>query len=482
MKVLLVQPGSMHSLGLRGLAQPEPLGLECVGGALKDAHDCRLVDLRVEDTLHENLRRFQPDVVAVCCSFTTDTYACLEIAEAAKAWDPAAFVVVGGHHANQNPEDFSHSCVDVVGMAEGEITARRLLDALARREDIHQVPGLNINTERGQIHTGEQPLVRPLDDVAFPDRSLVRDYRAYHFGISKPTASIETTRGCPFRCNFCSVWEFYAGKVRFKSPERIVAEIEQLKDIPAIFFTDDLFFINLERSKKIAQAIIDAGVQRRFIAQIRSDSVIKDLDNIKLWKEAGLQTVFIGFESIDTRRLDELNKHNTQVNNDRALQILNDMGIYVCGSFIVDPSFAEEDFALLRDYLRSRRINYPSFSVLTPLPGTQLHREKRAELTTHDYRMYDLFHAVLPTRLPLEEFYREFASLYRTAYPRRVKFSWEGTGKVLRSMFKGNIRYMFNMVKMVRSITDPEFYLESHRRFGPPLESEAPAPPHRAAV
>ncbi|KPK48721.1 MAG: hypothetical protein AMK72_06265 [Planctomycetes bacterium SM23_25] len=93
------------------------------------------------------------------------------------------------------------------------------------------------------------------------------------------------------------------------------------------------------------------------------------------------------------------------------MDILNDLGVHMWGAFIVDPQFTREDFRALKTYREKRDIIYPQFTILTPLPGTDLYDEREDELVTRDYRLFDALHAVLPTRLPREEFYKEFARL-----------------------------------------------------------------------
>jgi hypothetical protein len=87
--------------------------------------------------------------------------------------------------------------------------------------------------------------------------------------------------------------------------------------------------------------------------------------------------------------------------------------VLIWGAFIVDPEWTDDDFKLLRDYVSRRQITHTQFTVLTPLPGTQLYRDRRDELLTGDYSCFDTLHAVLPTRLPRERFYQNFADLYR---------------------------------------------------------------------
>jgi radical SAM superfamily enzyme YgiQ (UPF0313 family) len=124
--------------------------------------------------------------------------------------------------------------------------------------------------------------------------------------------------------------------------------------------------------------------------------------------------VLLGLEGSD-RTLKRVNKSNTAETNEEAIRILQDHGVVIWGAFIVDPDWDEDDFKSLRDFVQSRHITHTQFTVLTPLPGTELYREKAGDLITDDYRCFDCLHAVTETRLPRERFYQLYAQLYRQA-------------------------------------------------------------------
>jgi radical SAM superfamily enzyme YgiQ (UPF0313 family) len=123
-------------------------------------------------------------------------------------------------------------------------------------------------------------------------------------------------------------------------------------------------------------------------------------------------------EGANDGQLAGVNKTNTARTNEEAVRILHANGVNVWAAFIVDPAWSADDFQALRDYIGRLGLSLLQFTVLTPLPGTQLYRERRGELLTSDYRCYDTLHAVLPTRLPREEFYQRFAELYHRPDPR----------------------------------------------------------------
>jgi radical SAM superfamily enzyme YgiQ (UPF0313 family) len=405
-------------MGFQQLARVEPLGLEMIAGAIWSRHEVALLDLRLEpDRLADTLTAFQPHLVGISATFTIDIYRALDIAGAVKAADPRTFVFVGGHHPSLRPEDFYHPAVDAIVVGEGELTASELVDTVAAEGNLGRVPGLVLNQSQGQHVTGQRPLLKDLDALPYPARVLNPTCRQdYSLIVIRPVALVETARGCPHRCRFCSVWPFYRGQVRYKSPERVVREVTALEQ-PHVMFTDDNFLTHGKRAAEIARLIRERGIEKRYSFEARSDDIVRHPEVVGQWREVGLDHVFIGFERPDQSGLEAVNKHNSVRNNEEALAILRSSGIEPNPSFIADPSDGHEDFEALRAYVRRLGLRFPFFSVLTPLPGTALFAEMKDSLTTANYELFDLAHAVTPTRLPLAEFYQEFAKLWRRAYP-----------------------------------------------------------------
>jgi radical SAM superfamily enzyme YgiQ (UPF0313 family) len=418
MRVLLVQPNQERTRGFQRMACLEPLGLEMIAGALSPRHEVGLVDLRLEpNRLAATLADFRPDVVGISANFSTDIYQAVGVAEAVRELAPEAYVIVGGHHPSLRPTDFYHAAVDAIVLGEGEVTARELADCLAAGGDPSQVPGLALNRPDGQWFTEERPLLENLDALPQPDRSLTAEHRRfYHLVLSRPVALVETARGCPYRCCFCAVWRFHRGGVRCKSAQRVVEELAQVEE-PNVLFTDDNFLSDIHRSREIACLIRARGIRKHYQIQARSDAIARHPEVIAQWRDVGLGTVFIGFEKPAQAELEAVNKRNTIENNEKALAVLRRQGIEPTASFIVDPDYGQAEFTALRAYVRRLRLRWPTFTVLTPLPGTALFEEMKERLATANSELFDLLHAVVPTRLPLPEFYRELAALWRSAYP-----------------------------------------------------------------
>lgn len=251
--------------------------------------------------------------------------------------------------------------------------------------------------------------------------------------------------------------------MRFKSPEKVVSEISEVKS-KNIVFTDDNFLSNVRHAERIVNLIREKGIKRRYNIQTRSDVIVSHPRLIEAWADVGLENVFLGFEKGTQEELDSLTKDNTVENNEKALQILRSVGIEPVASFIVDAEYSRQDFAALAEYIRKLKLKKPSFSILTPLPGTRLFEQLVGKLICRNYDLFDLMHPVLPTRLPLEEFCQEFAKLYRTAYPS----VWRFISRVyvfFKSLMK-HVPYSDWREVLIdwKRLTVPETYLEDMQR------------------
>lgn len=423
-RVSLLKPPSSGSLGLDMMTFAEPLGLECIAGGLEsEGHVCQVLDLRI-DGLEKGLaraRRFSPQLVGIQCNFTTERYQALALVRRVRESLPDVTVVVGGHDASRDPAWFVSAGVDVVAVGDGEEMMPALAAAVETSRALEDVPGLVLRADSGPKSTGAAPACNDIDDLPLPARRLVKEYSPdYYTSLCRPLALLETARGCPFRCNFCSVWKFHGGAYREKSPRRVLQELREI-DAPNVFITDDIFWLNAERDREIARLIAAEGIRKHFFVQTRTDIVTRRPELIETWKACGKLTIFLGLESVCDEGLTAVNKRNSAANNDRAIEILKDLGVGYAPNFIVDPDWDREDFARLRRWIDRTGTYNSGFSVLTPLPGTDLWDAAVSRVTTTDWELYDLEHAVTPTRLPLEEFYREYAGLWRHALDVRYR-------------------------------------------------------------
>jgi radical SAM superfamily enzyme YgiQ (UPF0313 family) len=451
MRVLLVMPAPFENgrLGLENVVWlSEPVALTAVGAAVSGEHEVRVLDLRLEPegALARELASFLPDVVGTT-SMTTDAYQAKAVLRMARSIVPDALTVIGGHHPTLSPSEFDEPYVDVIVQGEGEMT---FLEIVSRWETQRAAGDRTFAGVRGTRYldasgqrrvNAKREQTANLDSLPLPDRSLVAKYRGrYFFTGIRPMASIYTSRGCSFDCNFCAIWEFYERRTRFLSAKRIVDQMEAC-DEPFIFVLDDNFLTSPKRARELCDEIERRGVRKFWLTQGRTDFAADHPELIARLARCGLVMVLSGFESNDDDNLAALRKRSSWEKNQRANQIMRDCGIFFTGIFMVRADWTREQFEQLYEYVRSLTIAVPLFTILTPLPGTQLHRAYADKLLTTDCRLFDLQHAVLPTRLPREEFYREFARAYdatepsvREAFSVMVKNRTPFVASVLRGM------------------------------------------------
>ncbi len=416
MRILLVQPDYEGSdVGFRLVAMPEPLALEMLAATVPE-HEVRILDMRIDTDLRKELEAFAPDLIGVT-ALTTEVQAAQEVLSAVKAFSEDVFTVVGGHHASLLPQDFCTPHVDAIVVGEGDVAFADLVAAVSNgrgRDGVRNVPNvLWRDRDDHFVHNPAFDATLDMDQLPLPRRDLTNRYRReYYFLFDRPDTSMATGRGCPYRCNFCSVWVFSGGKTRQMSPRRVVEEIEAI-ETDHITFVDDNFLMNHKREHAIADLIKSSGLRKRYSMECRVDSIVRHPDLLAKWVDVGLYAVLLGLEGASNKTLLGVNKRTTLRINEDAIRILKDQGVIIWGAFIVDPDWEKDDFARLNDYVRQHQITHTQFTVLTPLPGTVLYRQKFDELLTQDYRCYDTLHAILPTRLPRDEFYRQFANLYR---------------------------------------------------------------------
>jgi radical SAM superfamily enzyme YgiQ (UPF0313 family) len=471
MKIAFLKPPVGGILGLEMLTFVEPLGPICVAACLEaDGHECKVIDLRIEgeEAGLASCRAFDPDVVGLQCNFTTERNRTVRLARRIKSEMPKAVVVIGGHDASRDPEWFQHAGIDVIAMGDGEEVMPPLVDALKRGTSLRGVAGISFPEGSKWITTGEANARPNLDSYPMPARHLIAHYADhYYINFRKPLALLETARGCPFKCNFCSVWKFHESTFREKSPARVVEELQAIT-APNVFITDDIFWMNVRRGEEMARQIKAAGIKKYFTVQTRTDIICKFPHLIEQWKDCGNLAIFLGLESVTDEGLKAVNKKNTADNNVRAIQILKDLGVGFTPNFIVDPAWDRDDFQRLRDWIEKMGAYNSGFSILTPLPGTDLWDTAKQNVTTDQWEMYDIVHTVLPTKLPIEEFYAEYSALWRHVLDVRYRMRGRvktyvqlGAALLTRKVTLHAVRNGMNIAKV---FSRPETFLKAHRQ------------------
>lgn len=415
MKVLLVQPPSSDPLSDR-LFCFEPLGLEYLGAGLKqDGHVVEIADGRLTPDIDAACRRFQPAVIGLT-GYTSQLNIVKGLAERLRLAHPALRIIVGGHHATVRPADFNVPAIDAIVIGEGVFALREIVAAIEAGRGFDAIAGVAVPGPSG-MRFGPPRRYTDLDQLPFPDRSLTATHRRNYFSEwFRPLASVRTSLGCPARCNFCALWAITDGKYLRRRPESIVEELKSVAE-PNVFFCDDESMLDARRMSRLADLIAAAGIRKKYFLYGRVDTIVRHPDLFAKWAGIGLAQVFVGMEDYADARLDAMHKGITSAQQAAAVRILEDLGIMMYASYMVDPAYGREDFANLRAHVRRMKHRYATFTVLTPLPGTRLYAERERELLSRKPELFDMLHALLPTKLPLADFYAEYAALWSGAVP-----------------------------------------------------------------
>jgi len=330
-------------------------------------------------------------------------------------------VIIGGIHASMLPQDVaSHFDQVVIGEAETQ-----LIDLIE-------------GTLRDPVVNGER--LESLDCLPYPDYSLMGD-----FG-NRRLRPVMTSRGCPFDCNFCSVTKMFGNTYRAQSPARVISEIMRLPP-GTVFFVDDNFAVDMNRSNELLDLMISRGFRNKWTAQVRTNVTHKP-EFVAKMKRAGCKVVYVGFESINPQTLKDMNKAQTVDDIKRSIKVFHDNSINVHGMFILgNDSDTPEMFRTTADFSRETSLDFVQYSVLTPLPGTDVFEklEKEGRLLHRQWSYYDGLHVTFaPKHMTAKELQQGMLECFRDFYSYT-----NGMTDALHSLAFGSKAVFQNLYKQV---------------------------------
>ena len=339
-------------------------------------------------------------------------------------------VIMGGPHVTFLTEEaLEHA--DFVVRGEGEQALMAFIDVWETNRDFSNVPNLSYKTEDVTINNPIRPYLENLDTIPFPDASLLE--KSSRSVAGKRVIPVQTSRGCPFDCSFCSVTGMFGKKFRYRSKENILAELRQYNSKNNdIFFYDDNFTANRKRAKELLRAMIDEKFKFKWSTQVRVD-IAKDLELVHLMKKAGCHTVYIGFESVNPESLKSMQKGQTVQEMKQAIKILRKHKIYIHGMFVY--GFDDDDWNTVKSavkFARKNRLNSTQFLILTPLPGSEFYKKMESEkrIRFYDWNLYDAHHVVYqPAQFSLLELQRAQIYSHKRFYSMKESIKKLLTGK-----------------------------------------------------
>lgn len=408
MKVLFVNPPQTASkYKFMGVIAP-PLGIAYMGGVLQENNiDVEILDASAEDMdfkdVEKELLKRKPDLVALT-ALTPTIGRALETAQVVKETLPDSIVVMGGYHPTFNfIETLEDENVDIVIRGEGEYIMLNLVQALENQSSLHDVKGIVFEDKNSKeiVVNPEAPLIQDLDELPFPALNLLPMKKYRLLDMDTHMTTMITTRGCPMQCSFCSSAAMHGKKIRERSVENIVDEIEYLKtnyDIDTIAFMDDTFTLKKRKVMAICDEILKRNIEIMWGCTSRVDTLDEKL--LKKMKEAGCITIFIGVESADQQQLDNMCKNTTISKIENAFKIARNLKIRTIASVALGmPGDTKEIMNKTVKFVHKLKPNYAIYSLATPYPGTRFYKEafEKNLIKIKDWSKYTLITPILET-------------------------------------------------------------------------------------
>lgn len=378
------------------------IGICYLAAAILDEVDSLVIpENYYNDALYDSFTRLlesrSVDLVAIS-SMTGCFSNALRLAEIAKR--KGVYVVMGGFHPTACPDEvLATPVVDAVILGEGEVPFRELV----RHGPGRSVPGFVYREGGGLVSTARAPLIRDIDSIPFPLRSL-RPARYGEKGEDYTIDTIYTSRGCPWNCSFCAN-EIMHGGWRGRSPENVVDEIALLHDPgkkKLLKIWDANFLTNIKRAESICNLMLERGLTNfRIMTETRARDIVRAEHILDKLYRVGLRKVGLGIESPNEETLALMNKKNVRDDIHAALGLLRKHGIGAEGYFVIGHyTESMEDTMKYPAFAKGLGLRQALFMSMTPYPGTRIFKEYSNEdrISSTDWDLYNNFCPVISTR------------------------------------------------------------------------------------
>jgi anaerobic magnesium-protoporphyrin IX monomethyl ester cyclase len=415
-----------------------PIGLAYLAAVLEEnGHEVTVIDCPALEMNYEklkaNLASIEPNVIGIT-SMTPTIQSALLSAHVAKEACPDAMVILGGPHATFMDEQVlaEEEAVDVVVRSEGEQTLLELTQNVSNPKALNSIEGITFRKDGHVVRTPNRPFIQKLDELPLPAYKYfpLEKYRLF----GRMMLPIITSRGCPSQCSFCTTARMFGKAFRARNPKNIVDELEWLRDVhgaDAFTFYDDTFTLDKKRTLKICEEIKNRKIGLPWDCQTRVSTVSREI--LLKMREANCQQVFFGVESGCQKILDSVKKGTTVEQNERAIRLAKDVGLFVSISVIIGyPGETKDMLQETVDLIRKAEPDDVYICVATPYPGTELRRivEEMGWEMSNDWERYDTITPVFANpNLSAEDARKLRTSFYNRFYSPKY---------VLRHLFKTN--------------------------------------------
>lgn len=374
-----------------------PLGLMNLYSTVESSHDIHFLDLcaanerQVDEVLRERY-----DFIGITCSYTTNAKKVIKLASRIKERHPDTILIGGGNHATFVPDYLLENTFDFVVRHEGELTFPELLQCIDKDggKGIEIVKGIAYRKDGEVIVNESRPFIQNLDDLPFPNVSIL-DSKLYRGFMGKRPTTIETSRGCIFRCKLCSTARMWGNVWRFKSPKRVTEEFQFLtkEGVDQASLTDDNFAMDLDRAVEICNRLISQGNRIRWAASMEASLIIRRQRLLQYMKKSGCELIVFSVDSANEEIIRGYGKpHNLEMLKE-ALKAIRSNGMVVVVNIVL--GYPGETVKQMNNSIRfgRRYTDILTVGVLEPRPGCDFWDKKHEDKYDLICQGYSLLHA-----------------------------------------------------------------------------------------
>ncbi|MBU0957469.1 MAG: B12-binding domain-containing radical SAM protein [Nanoarchaeota archaeon] len=378
MKVVLLSPPQNDKMF-------PSLGIAYIGAVLKKSgHDILIIDgagISLKEMI-ASIKDYHPDIAGITMN-TTNRFDVLELAKQIKS-NLKIPIILGGPHPTLLPDQLlkNYKYIDFIVRNEGEYSTLELVNSLEKKKTFSNIKGISYRDNNKVIHNPPAEPILDLDKLPFPDWSFF-NLKKYSKQVEYPekykkypVGSVISSRGCPFRCTFCSSSQFWGHKNRLRSPENIIGEIKMLYGlgIRFIVFNDDNFSSNTKRAIQICKLMIKEGLSEKMGWQCRAEVNVMNEELIKWMKKANCNMIEFGIEDCTQEGLKWFKKSHTQQQVDKAFDLCRKYKIKTKSYFIVGGDHeTKENIKRKKKYIENLNPDITTASILLAYPGTEVY-------------------------------------------------------------------------------------------------------------
>lgn len=400
--------------------------------AEQSGHECEIFCEEITPIPRDKVAR--ADMILVSSITSTAPRAYTLIDQIKEDINPTSPILIGGPHVTFLPEEALAQGADYVFRHEADESFAQFLDwwtSQRNPQELLSIPGLSFKIGDQFHHTPPPPRV-DLDTLPTPNLDLI-------YGYEKPSSiPLITSRGCPWKCEFCSEIAMFGKGYSFRSEQKVIEDIKyydrRYGKIP-VFFAEDNFGANKSRVERLCNSILDNGLVRSYDGQVRLD-LAKHPGTLALMNRAGFERAYIGYESTNLESLKAMGKGLSSDEMGRYTKIFHKRGIAIHAMWVL--GFDEDTLETVKNTIKACikwRIETSQFLILVPIPGSQLYERFKREdrIFNWDWSKYDGHHVTFyPRKMTASQLQ---IAVMLDAMPKLYRL-----GQTLRLFIRNNIR------------------------------------------